>query len=224
MNQQYPQQPHQPQHPQQQGGYGYPQPPQPQPQPQPPKKNSTGKIVGLGCLGVVALFVLIGIVGAVAGGGDGTDGKNDTAASADAAPGDKEKPKEEGDAKDEAKDAEEKRKEEAPDEGPVKMTAKRTPFAKTVLADGTGYTSVRVTITNSGDDTIDVNPLYFTITDTGGTKHTAELGVDENQIDTVHLAPGENTTGSVTGEGTFTPEYVTYTDGLLGDPLRVDVS
>ncbi|CAM5291820.1 DUF4352 domain-containing protein [Streptomyces fumanus] len=198
MNQQYPQQP---------------------PQPQPPKKNSTGKIVGLGCLGVVALFVLIGIVGAVAGGGDGdgTDGKNDTAASAGAAPGGKEKQKEE-------EEGEAKPKTEAPDEGPVKITAKTTPFAKTVLADGTGYTSVRVTITNSGDDTIDVNPLYFTITDTGGTKHTAELGVDENQIDTVHLAPGENTTGSVTGKGTFTPEYVTYTDGLLGDPLRVDVS
>ncbi|WP_241563246.1 hypothetical protein [Streptomyces sp. E1N211] len=69
-----------------------------------------------------------------------------------------------------------------------------------------------------------MNPLYFTITDTDGTKHTVELGVDEEQIDTVDLAPGENISGTVTGKGTFTPKYVTYTDGLLGDPVRVNVS
>ncbi|GHK02861.1 hypothetical protein SY2F82_46580 [Streptomyces sp. Y2F8-2] len=69
--QQYPQ----PQQPgwggQQQPGYG------PPPfQPQPPKKSNAGKIIGLGCLGVVALFVLIGIVAAVAGGG--SDNSADT--------------------------------------------------------------------------------------------------------------------------------------------------
>nr|WP_286170072.1 DUF4352 domain-containing protein [Actinospica acidiphila] len=92
------------------------------------------------------------------------------------------------------------------------------------MADGSDYTSVRVTVVNDGDDEVSVNPLYFTITDTDGTKHTAELGVDEEQIDTVDLAPGENISGTVTGKGTFTPKYVTYTDGLLGDPTRVNVS
>lgn len=82
MSQQYPQNPQQP-------GYGYPQqqpgqtqpgwagPGAPQQQwgaPQPPKKNKAGKIIGLGCLGVVALFVVIGIVAALASsGGDSTD-------------------------------------------------------------------------------------------------------------------------------------------------------
>lgn len=80
----------QPQNPQpQQPGWGGPQQPgQPQPgwaapqqpgygtppfQPQPPKKSNTGKIIGFGCLGVVALFVLIGIIGAIASSGGSGD-------------------------------------------------------------------------------------------------------------------------------------------------------
>lgn len=44
------------------------QPPYPpQQQPQPPKKRSAGKIAGLGCLGIVGLFVVIAVVG---GGGN----------------------------------------------------------------------------------------------------------------------------------------------------------
>lgn len=74
-----PQQPEQPQ-----PGYGAaPQPPyspntgwaaQPTawgmpPVPQPPKKRGIGKILGIGCAGVVGLFVVIIIIAAVAGGG-----------------------------------------------------------------------------------------------------------------------------------------------------------
>jgi hypothetical protein len=55
MSQQYPNQPQQP------GQFGAPQP---------PKKKRTGRNIGLGCLGVVGLFVVIGIIAAVAGGGD----------------------------------------------------------------------------------------------------------------------------------------------------------
>ncbi|MFJ3660843.1 hypothetical protein ACIPPM_10295 [Streptomyces sp. NPDC090119] len=76
MNQSQPQQPQQPQHP----GWGGPQQPygQPpfQPQPQPPKKSGVGKILGIGCLGIIGLFVLIGIIGAALGaGGDSKSGK-----------------------------------------------------------------------------------------------------------------------------------------------------
>ncbi|MEU6097326.1 hypothetical protein [Streptomyces sp. NPDC047079] len=56
----------------QQPGWGGPQQPgygTPPIAPQPPKKSKTGKILGFGCLGVVALFVLIGIIAAIAGGG-----------------------------------------------------------------------------------------------------------------------------------------------------------
>jgi hypothetical protein len=38
------------------------------------------------------------------------------------------------------------------------------------------------------------------------------------------LAPGEKTTGVITGKGAFTPKYVTCTDGLFGDDVRGDVS
>ncbi|MEV4683600.1 DUF4352 domain-containing protein [Streptomyces kurssanovii] len=81
-----------------------------------------------------------------------------------------------------------------------------------------------VTITNNSDEKIDVNPLYFSITATDGSKHNAELGEDENQMDTMDLAPGEKATGVITGKGAFTPMYVTYTDGLFGDDVRGDVS
>ncbi|WP_432135857.1 hypothetical protein [Streptomyces sp. bgisy154] len=49
-----------------QPGWGPPRPPAPQP----PKKNQAGKFIGLGCLGVVALFIVAGIIGTVTGAGD----------------------------------------------------------------------------------------------------------------------------------------------------------
>ncbi|MFE2969886.1 hypothetical protein ACFXKC_40715 [Streptomyces sp. NPDC059340] len=81
MSQQYPQQPGQPQ---QQPQWGAP--PQRQwgaPPPQPPKKRSVGKVVGLGCLGIIGLFVVIAIIGAVASSGGSktsSSGTSNTAA------------------------------------------------------------------------------------------------------------------------------------------------
>ncbi|MFF3019266.1 DUF4352 domain-containing protein [Streptomyces sp. NPDC057939] len=181
-------------------GYGYP--------PQAPKKSSAGKIVGFGCLGIVGLVVVIGIAGAALSGGE-DDGKTATPpAASSAASGQPEAP---------ASAAPEKK-------AAVEVTAKKTPFKASVLAQGDDYTSVSVTVTNNSSKSIDVNPLYFTITDTGGGKHTSELGVDEGQIGTVELAPGENVTGTVTSKGKFTPKSVAYTDGLIGKAIRADVS
>ncbi|MGW0874270.1 hypothetical protein ACWD3Z_27860 [Streptomyces sp. NPDC002740] len=88
MSQQYPHQQPNPQQPYPPQGYPqqqYPQPGYGAPMPQPPKKRSAGKIVGLGCLGVVGLFVIIGIA-ASAGGGDSTDtSKKDKAVAATSA-------------------------------------------------------------------------------------------------------------------------------------------
>ncbi|MGW0134115.1 DUF4352 domain-containing protein [Streptomyces sp. NPDC003299] len=225
MSQQYPpqqpqpNQPFPPQQPYPPQGANPPYPPHPQPPygapgPQPPKKGKAGKIAGLGCLGVIVIAVIAGVA---TGGGSGSDdkgGKDKTAVAenkpnADAA----QKPADKGEAKPDDKST------------PVEVTAKKTAFSKSILAqDGSAYTSVLVMVTNNGSEAIDVNPLFFSITDTAGTKHASELAVDEKQIDTVKLAPGENVSGTITGKGSFTAKYVTYTDGLLGDPLRADVS
>ncbi|MFC8885848.1 DUF4352 domain-containing protein [Streptomyces cinereoruber] len=123
-----------------------------------------------------------------------------------------------------AKSSEAAEKEEPADDAAVKVTAKRAEFKPTVLHDGSDFTSVSVTVTNSGDKEINVNPLFFTITDTSGSKHTVALGMDKDQIGTVKLAPGENATGTVTAKGSFTAKYVTYTDGLIGEAVRGNVS
>ncbi|MGW0424748.1 hypothetical protein [Streptomyces sp. NPDC003015] len=63
------------QYPPQQPGWGAPQQPFGQPPfgPPPRKKAGAGKVIGLGCLGLVGLFVLIALIGAVAGGGSSSN-------------------------------------------------------------------------------------------------------------------------------------------------------
>lgn len=86
MSQQQPwgQQPQQPQWgaPPQQPGWGTPPPP-------PPRKSKTGRNIGLGCAGIVGLFVVIGVVGAAVGGGSNDDGTKSSAASPESAAKDK---------------------------------------------------------------------------------------------------------------------------------------
>ncbi len=69
----------QPPYPPQQPGWGNGQPPYGQPpfQPEPTRKRSVGKVVGLGCLGIIGLFVVIVIAVAAIGGGS----KNDSSGS-----------------------------------------------------------------------------------------------------------------------------------------------
>lgn len=189
-----------------------------QPPPQPPKKMSTGKIVAITLGSVFGGLILLGVL--VGGGDDSSAKASGSKASATTAV---KKPAGKADAKPADKPAAKPKPEPAP-EAPVKVTATKTAFAPSILHDGGAFTSVKVTVTNNGDETIGVNPLYFTITDTDGSKHTAELGEDENQIDTVDLAPGEKVTGVITGKGKFTAKYVTYTDGLFGDGIRGNVS
>ncbi|WP_405919657.1 DUF4352 domain-containing protein [Streptomyces longwoodensis] len=204
MNQQHPHHPHDPNQPAwPPGGYNPPA--------QPPKKTNVGKVIGLGCAGVIGLVVLIGVIG-VATGGDG-DKDDKTTSSAPATVPDAGRTADDLPKQDDAKAT-----------SSVTLKARKTSFSKSILASDSNYTSVLVTLTNNGHEPLDVNPLFFTITDTNGTKHTHELAADEQQIDTVKLAPGENISGTVTGKATFTPKYVTFTNGFLGDSYRADVS
>ncbi|WP_225859142.1 DUF4352 domain-containing protein [Streptomyces albicerus] len=160
-----------------------------------------------GVLGAVAVIAVFGVVN----NGIAPEDDKDTTASADVR-------------ETRAPQQDEPQEEEAPaPKTPIKVTAKKTAFTASILADGGNYTSVKVTVTNNSDETIDVNPLYFAITDSKGTKHSQELAADKNQLEAVDLAPGENISGVVTGKGKFTPTHVTYTQ-FLSDPVRVPVT
>lgn len=209
MNQPYPgpqQPPYQPPH------HGQPTYPGPYGPPPPKKGMSTGAIVAIVLGSIFGGLVLLLLLGALVSTSD-DDSKASPATTPTA-----EAPAEQ------ATPAPAKKTKEPAKQAPVKVTAKKTTFAPSILHDGGAHTSVAVTVTNNSDEKIDINPLYFTITDTDGSKHTAELGMDKNQMDTVDLAPGENITGVITGKGDFTPKYVTYTDGIFGDGIRGNVS
>ncbi|MFW5420871.1 DUF4352 domain-containing protein [Nocardiopsis sp. CNT-189] len=172
--------------------------------------------LGCGGLAVILLVVLVGCGALLASdpdaGGTGSSGASQ-----------EEKAPEKGDEEAPAEDA--AAEEEPAEEGPVVLEATAAEFVPSILADGE-YTSVQVTVTNNGDEPIDINPLSFSITDDGGTKHdTADgLGMDENQIDTVTLAPGENATGAITAKGSFTPKSVAFEENMfMGDPITADV-
>jgi Domain of unknown function (DUF4352) len=109
---------------------------------------------------------------------------------------------------------------------PIKLTAKRATAARSVLSDGAALSCVRVTVTNQSKKNLEVNPLYFSLTDTGGTKResSSALGDYEGQIDTTTLAPGENAKGLVCAKGHFTPKIVAMTNELLSEAARAEVS
>lgn len=109
---------------------------------------------------------------------------------------------------------------------PIKLVAKRAKAAKSILSDGSALSCVRVTVTNHSKKNLEVNPLYFSITDTTGTKHEVSdaLADYEGQIDTTTLAPGENAKGMVCGKGKFTPKILAMTNELLSEATRAEVS
>jgi Domain of unknown function (DUF4352) len=109
---------------------------------------------------------------------------------------------------------------------PIKLRATRATADRSVLSDGGALSCVRVTVTNQSKKNLSVNPLYFSITDTGDTKHdsSSALADYEGQIDTTTLAPGENTKGLVCAKGKFTPKILAMTDELLSEAARAKVS
>ncbi|SFK90148.1 DUF4352 domain-containing protein [Streptomyces pini] len=197
---------------QQQWGPGRPQQPMP---PVPRKKSGAGRIIGFGCLGVIAFFVVIGVIGAALGAGGDESAEKPAAPAAPKEPGGGEK-KDKGEEK-----PREEPEEEAP--APIQVTAEAADFRPTILADGEEYTSVLVTVVNNSAEKVGVNPLYFEVTAADGSKYDVELAADERQIDTVELTEGEKVTGTVTVKGKIEPKTVTFTDGLFGDSIRADV-
>jgi hypothetical protein len=109
---------------------------------------------------------------------------------------------------------------------PIKLAARRASADKSILSDGGALSCVRVTVTNHSKKNLEVNPLYFSITDTKGTKHDVSdaLADYDGQIGTTTLAPGENAKGMVCGKGKFTPKVLAMTNALLSEAARAEVS
>ncbi|MFC5748815.1 DUF4352 domain-containing protein [Actinomadura rugatobispora] len=109
---------------------------------------------------------------------------------------------------------------------PIKLTAKRARASRSVLSDGGALSCVKVTVTNQTKKQLEVNPLYFSITDTRDTKHDSgsALGEYEGQIATTELAPGEKATGLVCAKGDFRPKIVAMTSPLFNEAARAQVA
>lgn len=204
------------------------QPPQPPyGPPAPPKQGmSTGKKIGLGCGGclavLVVLFLFAGCVAVLSSGGSGDSAttREETAQEETA----QEEPAEEvaEEAAAEGEEAEETEEAEEPQD--VVLTAEAVEYEPGVLDTGGDHTSVYVTVENNGDEDIDVNPLYFEIVADDGTKKNVSLMAGQGQIDAVTLSPGQRAEGTITAEGAFTAASVEFNDSFgLGETYTAEV-
>lgn len=108
---------------------------------------------------------------------------------------------------------------------PIKLVARRATAKASIINDGTVLSCVRVTVTNQGKKQLDINPLYFSLTDTAGTKHDVgqALGFYDDEITTTTLAPGENAKGMVCGKGKWKPKVLAMTNPLFDEAARAEV-
>lgn len=184
--------------------------------PRPQKQGmSTSKKLGLGCGGLFLMLFLLGGCVAVLSGGSTDNSAPSSQADSDT---------EEGNT--ETSEEEEAAEEEPEEESEIVLTAETREFNPSILHDSGAYTSVFVTVENNSDEDIEINPLYFSIVADDGTKKDTSggLGMDEDQIDTLTLSPGQRAEGTVTVEGDITPASVEFGGPLgLGEAHTVDI-
>ncbi|GAA2145731.1 DUF4352 domain-containing protein [Actinomadura napierensis] len=109
---------------------------------------------------------------------------------------------------------------------PIKLVAKRAHASKSVLSDGGALSCVKVTVTNQTKKSLAVNPLYFSITDAKGVKHSVDeaMGEYNGEIDATTLAPREKAVGLVCGKGRFVPKTLAMTNPLFSEAARAAVA
>ncbi|WP_278266249.1 hypothetical protein [Nocardia sp. AG03] len=106
----------------------------------------------------------------------------------------------------------------------MRITASAAAFVPGVFDKGVPATAVLVLVENtSADKVVKVNPLYFSITDSEGGKHSVELGLADDQIGAEDLQPGEKIEGTIAAEGSFTAAKVTFKP-LIGANVTVNVT
>ncbi|MFF5702906.1 DUF4352 domain-containing protein [Streptomyces sp. NPDC012794] len=192
--------------------YGYPMPPQP------PQKSNAGKIIAIGCGGLLVLsLVLFGCGALVLSGSAGSKGGTaDAKTPAFPAPAAPTAPS--------GAPAQPEAPAPAPDKNAdVVVTAAPTEYKAGILAQGGDHTSVQVTVVNNNAEEVDVNVFYFEVTTEDGTRKQIELAAAEDQIDTVKLAKGEKVSGTITVKGKVTAKTVHFRNGLLGKTYSAPV-
>ncbi|HEU5024398.1 MAG TPA: DUF4352 domain-containing protein [Spirillospora sp.] len=109
---------------------------------------------------------------------------------------------------------------------PIKLVAKRAHASRSVLSDGGALSCVKVAVTNQTKKSLEVNPLYFSITDTKGVKHSVDeaMGEYHGEIDATTLAPHEKAIGLVCGKGKFVPKVLAMTNPLFSEAARAEVA
>jgi hypothetical protein len=193
------------------GPYGQP--------PQPPKKGmSTGAKIGIGCGGCLGIsilgFVFILVLGAVVG--SDSDTSDTTVAVSPEAAAESGTPEEVA--------AEEEPAEEA---SGVTMTASHAGTVGDVTGDGTVYTALDIEVVNDSEESIEVNPIYFSAELADGTvvsDWSNAIFADIDQIDTVTLQPGQRASGQIALVGEVDVAQVTMAELFgLEDPVTAAV-
>ncbi|QUX25740.1 DUF4352 domain-containing protein [Nocardiopsis sp. MT53] len=181
---------------------------------------STGAKVGFGCLGCFGLFLFLALLGGCMSllSGDTADTSAPAASSSPEEP-----PAEEAAAEEEP----EQPAEEPEEEPAVTMTATHGGTTGDTL-DDTVYTVVNVEIVNDSEDSIEVNPIYFSAELADGTVVSdwsdAIFADLDNPLDAVTLQPGQKASGQIALVGEVDVAAVTMEELFgLEDPVTATV-
>ncbi|MEC3894839.1 DUF4352 domain-containing protein [Nocardiopsis sp. LDBS1602] len=187
-------------------------------QPPPPKAGmSTGAKVGIGCAAAVVLLVLLLIGGLVATlvTEDSSSPRPETSS---AAP-EPEEPEETDPVTEET--------EAASEEDDIVMTASLAGNVENSIDDAV-FTVVDVTVENNGDESIDINPIYFQAILADGTSANdwgEALFADIDHFSVGSLPPGGSVEGQISVSGADVDIVEVELGGFFGtrEPVRVEV-
>ncbi|KOX17039.1 hypothetical protein [Nocardiopsis sp. NRRL B-16309] len=160
---------------------------------------STGAKIGLGCGGCLGVLVFLAIIGGcmAALSGDSTDTATPSTSSSSEA---------------EEEPAEEPVEDEPAEESSgVTMTASDAGTVGDTI-DDTVYTAIDIEIVNDSEESIEVNPVYFTVELADGTvvsDWSDSLFADIDPIDAVTVQPGQRASGQIAVVGEVEVSSVT---------------
>ncbi|MET9798594.1 DUF4352 domain-containing protein [Nocardiopsis alba] len=197
-----------------QGQYGAP-PPYGQ-QPPPPKSGmSTGAKVGIGCGAAAVVLLVLGLLGGCMASlvADGPSSPRPETSSAAPEP--------------EESDPVTEETEVAAEEDDIVMTASLAGTVENSI-DDTVFTVVDVTVENNGDESIDINPIYFQAILADGTSANdwgEALFADIDHFSVGSLPPGGSVEGQISVSGADVDIVEVELGGFFGtrEPVRVEV-